>query len=313
MVIKFLLLGYLILLSGGYALASSISFEVRSYLPPNKELFLSDIAILALDDSYSLEALKAVKVADSAEEVERMSIQDIIRKIKPQLKAIERHCDCKLQIHIPKEILDHSLLGAFTEEKLTARLEHVVKTHCVGCEIEVQNINVLRGVIPESYKRWNALLDARALKGASMVRIFFDDNALNPIVYQMFVRLKKPVLKLRHPLPAGTQPQKEDLDIVLMDVSQERRLLATEQDLPNTELKRSLGLGEVIATNDLILKYKVKIGESIKVIVKNQSLEMEMTGVAQKHGRVGDKIPVRLAKTRKDVYGEVQEDGRVAL
>ncbi|MCC6138237.1 MAG: flagellar basal body P-ring formation protein FlgA, partial [Bdellovibrionaceae bacterium] len=98
-----------------------------------------------------------------------------------------------------------------------------------------------------------------------------------------------------------------------VDITHEARVLATEEDLYNTEIKRSLGAGELISVGDLILKYKIKLGETIKVIVKSDSLEMEMSGVAQKNGRIGDKIPVRLASTRKDVFGQIQTDGRVAL
>lgn len=293
--------------------SSSISFEAKSYLPENKELYLEDIAVLAAGDDYALEALKTVKVADSAQDIENMSIQDIIRKIKPQLKVIERHCDCKLQIHIPKEVLEHSLMGYFSEEKLVSQLEHKIKNYCSECEVDIKDTNLLRGAIPENYNRWEAAIDVKTLKGAAMVRVYFDQNALNPVVYQMYVGLKKPVLKLRHPLPAGSQPQKEDVDVVLYEITHERRELASTQDLPNTELKRSLGAGELLSSGDLILRYKVKMGESIKVVIKNDSLEMEMSGVAQKQGRVGDRIPVRLAKTRKDVTGEILEDGRVAL
>ncbi len=293
--------------------AASINFEAKEYLPQDQALYLNDIAVLSTEDDQALTALKAIKVADSAQEAENMSVQEIIRKIKPQLKVIERHCDCKLQIHIPKEVLEHSLLGRFSEEKLLSRVQKTILKACPLCEVEIQNSNLLKGTIPEQYARWSSPLEVKSLKGASMVRVYFDENALNPLIYQMLVIVKKPVLKLVQPLPAGAQPQRSDVEIAMLDITHEHRDLATVSDIPNTELKRSLGAGEILSLNDLILKYAVKIGETIKVIVQNQSFEMEMTGVAQKHGRVGDKIPVRIAKTHKDVFGEILADGRVAL
>lgn len=295
------------------ALASTIVFESKAHLPQNKELYLEDIAVLSADDEYTMGALRGIKIANSAQEAERMTAQEIIRKIRPQLKVIERHCECKLQIHIPKEMTNYSLKGAFEAVKLETKVKSIIKEICEMCEIEIKNLNILRGHIPEKYVHWSSSTDPKELKGTAMVRVYFDDNVLNPLVYQMYIGIKKPVLKLLQPLPAGAQPTITDVERVLIDVTHEARELATEQDLYNTEIKRSLGAGELISVSDLILKYKIKLGETIKVIVKSDSLEMEMSGVAQKNGRVGDKIPVRLASTRKDVFGQIQTDGRVAL
>lgn len=295
------------------AQASTIVFEAKAHLPQNKELFLEDIAVLSAGDDYTMGALRGIKIAETAQEAERMTVQEIIRKIRPQLKVIERHCECKLQIHVPKEMTNFSLKGAFEPEKLTKKVELSIKEVCADCSVEIKNSNILRGSVPEKYSHWSSTTDPKELRGTSMVRVYFDDDALNPLVYQMYVGIKRPVLKLVQPLPAGAQPTLSDVEKVVMDVTHEARVLATEQDLYNTEIKRSLGAGELVSVSDLILKYKIKIGETIKVIVKNESLEMEMSGIAQKNGRIGDKIPVRLAKTRKDVFGQIQTDGRVAL
>lgn len=304
---------FLVYFVSSMAFGSSITFEAKAHLPQNKALYLADVAELATDDTATLEALRAIKVADSAQEAERMTAQDLLRKIRPQIKVIERHCECKLQIQVPKEMTDYSLKGEFTTEKLLAKVELSIKEACPMCEVEIKNSTVLRGKIPDQYKHWGSTVSVKELKGTSMVRVFFDDNALNPIVYQMFVAIKKPVLRLSQPMPAGTQPTEVGFETVMMDVTYESRELATVEDLTNTELRRSLGAGELLSLSDLILRYKVRLGETIKVVVRNSSLEMEMTGIAQKNGRVGDKIPVRLAATRKDMTGEILNDGRVAL
>lgn len=295
------------------AMATTITFESKAHLPQNKELYLQDIAVLSIDDTDILEALKSIKVASSAQEAERMTAQEIIRKIRPQLKVIEKHCECKLQIHIPKEMSEYSINGVFTTEKLLSKVQMSLQDVCVDCELEIKDSSILRGAIPEKYLRWSAEVHPRELKGTSMVRVYFDDNALNPVVYQMYVGIQKPVLKLRHSLPAGAQPSAKDFDVLHLDVTHEVRSLAKLADLTNTEIKRSLGAGEFLTTNDLVLKFSVRLGETVKVISKNKNLEMEMTGIAQKNGRTGDKIPVRLASTRKDIFAEILADGRVGL
>lgn len=307
------LMSFVLFCFASVAYGSSIRFESKSHLPQNKAMYLEDVAVLSTDDSETLGALKTIKIADSAQEAERMTVQDILRKIRPQIKVIERHCECKLQIHIPKEMSQRSLNGDFLPEKLIARVQMAIKDECPSCDVEIKNTNRIRGDIPDKYTHWSSTMMAKELKGTTMVRVYFDDNALNPLVYQMYVGIKKPVLKLTQPVPAGTLLTATDIDTVVMDVTHEARDFATLEDLHNTELKRSLGAGELVSIGDLILKYKIKLGEQIKVIIKNQSLEMEMSGVAQKNGRVGDKIPVRLAATRKDVTGEILSDGRVAL
>lgn len=293
--------------------ASSITFEAKAHLPQNKALYLGDVAVLSTGDEETLGALRTIKVAESALEAEQMTVQEMLRKIRPQIKVIERHCECKLQIHIPKEMTDYSLKGEFTESKLLSKVQLMVKELCPTCDVEVKNSAVLRGVVPKQYKYWSSAISAKELKATSMVRVFFDNNALNPVVYQMFVSIKKPVLKVVEPLPAGTQPTAAHLETVMMDVTYENRELATLADLTDTELRRSLGVGELLSLPDLILRYTVRIGENIKVVVRSNSLEMEMSAIAQKSGRVGDKIPVRLSSTRKDMTGEILNDGRVAL
>lgn len=307
------MVSFILLFTSSAAFGSSISFEAKAHLPQNKALYLEDVAVLSTDDTGTLEALRSIKVADNAQEAERMTVQQLLRKIRPQIKVIERHCECKLQIHIPKEMSDYTLNGEFTTEKLLSKVESSIKEVCPSCEVEIKNSALLRGVLPQSYKYWSSITNGKELKGTSMVRVFFDDNALNPLVYQMFVSIKKPVLKVVQPLPAGTLPKETVFETVMMDVTYENRSLASVDDLVNTELRRSLGAGELLTLSDLILKYTVKIGETIKVVVNSSSLEMEMTGIAQKSGRVGDKIPVRLASTRKDMTGEILKDGRVAL
>ncbi|MCC6138726.1 MAG: hypothetical protein IT287_08840, partial [Bdellovibrionaceae bacterium] len=178
------------------AWASTIVFEAKAHLPQNKELYLQDIAVLSTEDEYTLGALRGIKIADTAQEAERMTVQDIIRKIRPQLKVIERHCECKLQIHIPKEMTNYSLNGAFDHDKLVKKVELSIKEICQLCEIEIKNSNILRGSIPEKYVHWTSSTNPKELKGTTMVRVYFDGNALNPLVYQMYVGIKKPVLKL---------------------------------------------------------------------------------------------------------------------
>lgn len=302
-----------ILLIGLPAQAAHVAFEAQTHIAQKSPLYLSDVAAIKTDDEYTTNALKAIQIADSAQDAEKMTVQDIIKKIKPSIKAIERHCDCKLTIEIPKEIMNHSLNGEFNVDKLVQKVEMGIKEHCPDCVVDIEGAHAIRGDVPEQYTLWSLPIVYRELKGTSMIRVFFDDNALNPVIFQAYIKIKKPVLRVARPLPAGTAITNDDFQRELIDVTHESRVFATVEDLTGTELKRSLGVGEYVHLPDLILKYDVKLGEPVKVVVKNSSLEVEMPGVAQKSGRVGDKIPVRLAATRKDVFGEVLRDGKVGL
>jgi flagella basal body P-ring formation protein FlgA len=293
--------------------ASDVVFETQKHLLQKSPLYLADVAVINSTDEYTSNALKAIKIADTAAEAERLTAQEIIKRIKPSIRAIERHCDCKLQIEIPKEIMNHSLNGEFTEEKLTEKIELGIKEHCPECVIDIENTHLIHGELPDQYIRWSSPIVYRELKGPSMVRVFFDDNLIHPVVYQAYIKIKKPVLKLINPLPAGTVAKREDFQTEMIDTTHETRTFATLDDLVGTELKRTLGAGEFLRMQDLILKYQVKLGDSIKVVMKNSSLELEMSGIAQKNGRVGDNIPVKLATTRKDIFGEVLADGKVGL
>lgn len=292
--------------------ASHVVFTPQAHIMEKSPIYLSDVAILNTDDDFTISALKSIKIADSAQDAERLTAKDIIKIIRPQIRAIERHCECKLNIEIPKEIMEHSLNGEFNQEKLQKKMELGIREHCPECIVDIENTHIIRGETPVKYFHWSSPLVYRELKGPTMVRVF-DDNALNPVVYQSYIKIQKPVLKLKRALPAGSMVQKEDYLLEILDTTHESRPFATLKDLPGTEIKRSLGEGELLRLNDLVLKYQVRLGDPIKVIVRNSAISVEMSGIAQKNGRIGDKIPVRMATTRKEVMGEVLADGRVGL
>jgi flagella basal body P-ring formation protein FlgA len=45
--------------------------------------------------------------------------------------------------------------------------------------------------------------------------------------------------------------------------------------------------------------------------VKKGVILVEMTGIAQKSGKVGDRIPIRVTKTQKQIIAEIVAESRV--
>jgi flagella basal body P-ring formation protein FlgA len=276
-------------------------------------VLLKDIATLSFLAADDEQALGNIQIAESPEALKKMSSRDIMRKIRPQLRAFENHCECKLQITIPHALIVRSLPGNFAVEKVQSTMEHELRKDCPLCEFEISPLNIIRGAIPQKYTRWDVDLRSNEWRGPAMIRVYFDQQVFDPLVFQTLVKIKRPILKLKRSINNGESIGPDDVEAVMTDVTYERKRYAKPTDLSGTETKRTLAKGYALTLDDLAAHNLIRIGQRVEVEVLNKAFSIEMSGVAQRNGKLGEQIPVRINKTQKSVSAEVISDSRVRM
>jgi len=307
-----LLISFLILFCAR-AEEASLRFLENPEINGSGVVLLKDIAALEFLAPEDRDALGNIKVAESYDELKKMSSRDIMRRLKPQLRAYENHCECKLQVTIPHAMVVRSLPGDFAIEKVHTTMERELKKVCADCRYDISPLNIIGGAVPKNYTRWAVDMRPGEWRGPTMVRVYFDDDAFSPLVLQSLIKVNRPVLQLKQNVNMGATVTTGDYDIVMTDVTYERAHYAQVSDLTGREAKRTIGKGSALVLDDLIARNLIRIGQPVSVEVQNAAFSIEMTGIAQRNGKLGDKIPVRLNRTQKSISAEVLSESRVRM
>jgi flagella basal body P-ring formation protein FlgA len=280
------------------------------HLPDQRVVYLGDVAeVYGLGHSTKLGVEKIVLSLTSTE-YKKMSKIDLIKTVRRELSPFEQECDCEIQLVFSREE-KMKKQKEFSLERVQKELQARLQSLCVNCSYQVSNLNLLRGQVPKTFSHWELQEDLRDTRGAAMVRIYFDDQFLNPLVLQGWVRVQQPVLVLKQAMVKGTAPSFTDFEVVNRDVTNEHSLFATSSDFLGKELKRSLNKAHVLTLEDVTERQVVRIGEPVAVEIKKGVILVEMSGIAQKSGKIGDRIPIRVTKTQKQIIAEIVADSRV--
>lgn len=118
----------------------------------------------------------------------------------------------------------------------------------------------------------------------------------------------------KHPLNKGHLIQKNDLVLkkIILTGRRSAYLTDTKQAI-NYVLKRRVNRGDIIGVNILAKPTLIKKGDTISILVKNNSFQISMKGIALMPGGKGDKIKVKNMKTKKTIQGIVFDTQTVML
>ncbi len=288
----------------------SVLVSLNPSLPPERVIYLSDVAeVRGLSQTQKKEVEKIVLGLTSIE-YKKLTKIELIRTLRGELAPFEQEFDCEIQL-VFSRANDSTTQNNFSLDSAYKELVSRLQTLCMDCIYQVSNLNILRGTVPKAFSKWTLQDNLKDVRGPSMVRVYFDNEYLNPMVLQGLVRVQQPVMVLKRPLVKGSVLTDADFKLETLDVTNEHKSFAIAKDLVGKELKRSLALAHVLTIEDIVDKQVVRIGEPVAIEIKNGSILLEMTGIAQKSGKVGDRIPIRVTKTQKQIMAEVIADSRV--
>jgi flagella basal body P-ring formation protein FlgA len=289
--------------------APAVHLKENIYFANEQEILLSDIATFVDIDQASQISLQKEIISSSVKEYQNLPRHQLLKKLKDLLSEYEKKCECRVQIIInqSKEAV------AFSPEEAQRRLQEKLQTGCSKCIYQLGEFKILNGQIPENYKTWMIQEGVGEIKGQARLQIYFDDQVMSPLVLQGVVRVQQPILVLKKSVQKGSVLSDLDFELQIKETTHENKNFATIEDLIGKELKRTLVRGQWVAVDDLSDRQSVRLGQPVAIEIKNGAISLEMAGTAQKNGKLGDRIPVRVNKTQKQIMGEVIGESRVRL
>jgi flagella basal body P-ring formation protein FlgA len=288
----------------------SVMVYAQPELAEQRVVYLSDVAQVQGFTATTKAGIEKIVLSLSPEEYQKKSKMDLLKTLRSELRPFEHECDCEIQLVFSRGEKT-AQIKEFSFERVQKELLSRLQTLCKECVYQISNLNVMRGQVPKTFSKWSVQEDLRDLRGASMVRIYFDDQVLNPLVLQGWIRVQRPVIVLKKAATKGSVLTAADFELQTRDVTNDSKIFALPMDLVGRELKRSLSEAHMLGLEDLADKQVVRIGEPVAVEIQNGVIHLEMTGVAQKSGKVGDRIPIRITKTQKQIMAEIIADSRV--
>lgn len=282
-------------------------------VPMAQAVYLKDVALFEGFEPAYLTALENVKVADSGEQYGKMSSQELMSQIRPSIKNLEAVCNCKISLNLPRSLQNHTLQGDFTLAKTSDIILKGLRSQCTECEYYMDDLKISQGSVPAVYSSWELDGSVKNLRGHSVISVYFDKKALEPLVLNTVVRIKRPVLRLTRAQSLGAVVDSNSYESSMADVTFENKKIAQLSDLENSELARALPSGQILFVDDLRALNIVRHGQPLSVEIAHGAFHIKISGVAQRNGRLGEKIPVRVNKTRKDIVAEVVGEGRVRM
>jgi flagella basal body P-ring formation protein FlgA len=292
----------------------AVYFEAQPSLAEGQVVYLKDVAKFKNASAEQVEELSKIIVSGSASEYRSQSKHSLLQKMREQMDSVENDCDCRVQLIFPvgDDVVMQNVNG-FSLDNVHQELANRLQKICTTCTYQIAKFNIMRGVIPEKFSHWEIQHDLRDLRGAVMLRVYFDNMALDPLILQTWIRIQRPVVVLKKSLSKGHLIKPDDYEVQIRDVTNEQRLFVDTKDLQGKELKRSLTSAQFVTAEDLTDRLSVRLGEPVAVEVQNGDIFIEMTGVAQKSGKLGERVPIRINKTLKQISAEVVGDSRVRL
>ncbi|MBY0384171.1 flagellar basal body P-ring formation chaperone FlgA [bacterium] len=291
----------------------AIYFKTNSIPTEQRVVYLRDVADVTNMSAGIKTDLEEITLALSPEDFQKMSRHQLVKRLRGELEPFEQSCQCQIQLVFAREVSSEVTTEKFTLSEVRSRLEQSLRKSCEQCLYQISEFSVLRGLVPENYKHWDLQEDMSGLRGASMLRIYFDEQVLNPLVLQTWVRVQRPVIVVNKMMEKGKTLHPTDYEIQMRDVTNEQKIFVDVASLQGKELKRSLNKSQMVALEDLTDRLSVKIGDGIAIEIKNGAISVEMMGVALRSGKIGERVPVRITKTQKQITAEIVGESRVRL
>lgn len=122
------------------------------------------------------------------------------------------------------------------------------------------------------------------------------------------------VVVARTDLPRKADLTDAMLSLTEVDVSKVRGDYFTDfNELQGVTLRSRVRVGDVISSNDVLIKDAVNRGEQITIVATNGTLSVRMGGEALDSGKVGDQVRVRNLQSNRVIRALVVGRGRVEV
>ncbi|MEZ0391264.1 MAG: flagellar basal body P-ring formation chaperone FlgA [Pseudobdellovibrionaceae bacterium] len=220
----------------------------------------------------------------------------------------------KVAVKIPEQFKIQARRNFLYPNDIKREISEQAQVKCLGCTIEFDDLNM-----PEIKNKGEVLktrMELQALKGAGSFLIpLIVETSQGKGTYWITGKLSfyklAPVTKRL--LRANERISSEDFEMKKVDVSFAKDGIPTSESVAGKMAARMLTVGQPIFESDLKKEPAAQRGQSVKILVGNDSFEIATQGTAEESGSVGDLIKVKSADTKKLFTGVLIEKGVVRL
>lgn len=276
-----------------------------SNIEPSLKDVLSEVELGAVPEAGQTLSLSQTTVSQAISN-HLNYVQD--KELKEQLKQI--------QFVIPRVVKIQGAGWESSIERLHNYLSKNLRKHCqTECDVVVEQIQAPH--FKAHYKKTTRfqLDEFKSLpRGAfSQKAKVFDEN----INENIWVNGKIKVLQLspvaKKLLSPGWRLQEDDFELKKVDVTMESDTIPALDKIVGSKLHRALRPGQVILNSALVREQDVVFGQTVKVIIKQETWHVTTNGIARDAGSIGDRIKVFNPDSKKMVTGILVAKGVVEI
>ncbi len=317
--IKFSLILVYVLGAGVFASAEdvvqSISVNENSKVGSQKVVFLSDIANVTGFDSETLEQLKAIEITEAPKPGKKKHFSNIgfAQILRQKLASIEGAS--KVVLKIPSEVFISRKSSKLEASEVEADLLSELKLQCTSCEYEITSLAL--PIIKQDLSDSTYKINAKNLttKGSFSVplEVVSEDQSKKLFWLTGSVVVRKIVPIAKRNIENGDAIKEDDFSFEKKDITYLSDSVATAEDLKSAVASRPIIANQVISTPSIRKPSVIRVGETVKVFIGDESWQVSMDGVAQQNAYKGDIVKVKIPRTQKLMSGIATEKGMVEI
>ncbi len=304
--------GLFILMFSSLAQAEpSIIIHPKNLIEGDKITF-GDIAEFKDLTSDAKKQISQLEISDApkAGEVRRFTsfgLSEILRYSVPEVYNIK--------VVIPMEVTVRQKSFNLKQEDVEKAIAAWTQEGCAPCEVKISDLKIPNFSDVSGAATWELVKAGSRPRGAFYVALNIKDKSVDPQKKWVSgdIRIYKKVPVVQRLLSAGVRLHKEDYAIEDRDVTYAADTVPSENDLLGSELARTLNAKEVIWKSLLRRKMVMMPGRPVNVVMRSEGWNVNVRGVAQGSGYIGDAIRVLNPMTNKYLVGVVVDDATIEV
>lgn len=107
--------------------------------------------------------------------------------------------------------------------------------------------------------------------------------------------------------------QSSDFEEISVVSGKKTQYFSDIENIKFYKVNKQLRPGDIIKVSDLTPKNLIQLGQKIKLIVKNENVQLKTTGIAQRSGRIGDYIQIKNPRSNKIITGKVIDYNKAVI
>lgn len=294
----------------------AIRIQPHSFVK-GKSLTLGDIAAFSGFTPAETSSLKKIALGNAPAfgEKRNYSNQALSEILRAHIKSLREGNSRHIKLQIPDEVSVEGNGLVLNLATVTTKLAENLQRQCEACEFRIEDSRLpeIPAFSPQS--TWSVRADYQKLRGPFNLPV----EVVNPIgeksVYWLSGRLTiwKKVPVTTRLLSVQDRLENSDIKWIKRDVTFALDTSPSESEIVGAQIKTSVGPDQILFQSHLVRKRALNRGEIVTLTTGSTTWNINLKGVAQDPGYLGDTVRVLNSETKKIVMGTVVAQGVVEV